>query len=277
MSSTEADFGRAWLRGPVAITGAGGHVGTHLQARLREEPNEVRALGRYTDAVIHRVGTLAPRGGNSYEAANLETVRRTIAALDGSAVRRVGSPAGRVPELPGRRPRFTGRLLAHKGDGQELVNACGRQSIVVRSTFIYGPPEDPGPSATAFVSRDGRPVSVIGSGRQQYAPVYVGDAVETLLRFALDPGAPSGTFALAGPDTLTVDDFVDTLGRTGVRKRHTGPRSTRVLACVVPSLTPAMVGVLAADSLPDGPAAATTLRLGFQSITNRYPMTVDPG
>lgn len=281
MSTTQADGGRTWLPGPVAITGAGGHVGTHLQARLREMPNEVRALGRDddavaafrdADAVIHLAGTLAPRGGEGYEAANVETVRRTVAALDGSAVQRVV-----FLSYPGADPGSPNDYLRTKGAAEALVHACGRRAVVVRSTFIYGPPEDPGPSATAFISRDGKPVSVIGSGRQRYAPVYVGDVAETLLRFALDPETPSGTFALAGPDTITVDAFADALGGRGVRKRHIGARLAQVLARVVPSLTPAMVGILAADSLPDGPAAATALGLRFRPITDRYPAERDRG
>src|SRR5262249_37796820 len=73
-----------FLSGPVAITGAGGHVGSVLSRRLAGLPNEVRALGRRNnlaeafreaDAVVHLAGTLQPLKGNSYEQANVETVR----------------------------------------------------------------------------------------------------------------------------------------------------------------------------------------------------------
>lgn len=72
----------SWLTGPIAITGADGHVGTFLRARLRATPNEVRPLSRSddlaaalgdADAVIHLAGTLNPRGEDSYEDANVET------------------------------------------------------------------------------------------------------------------------------------------------------------------------------------------------------------
>ena len=39
----------SWLTGPVAITGADGHVGTVARARLAESPNEVRPLTRGDD------------------------------------------------------------------------------------------------------------------------------------------------------------------------------------------------------------------------------------
>lgn len=264
------------LSSPVVITGASGHVGTFLQARLRETPNEVRPVGRGddlaaavrdADVVIHLAGTLAPKFGSSYEDANTGTVRRTVAALAGSTVRRVV-----FISYPGADPGSANAYLRAKGEAERLVHGCGRDAVVVRSTFVYGPPEHPGPSAAPFVSKGGKPVSVIGNGRQRYAPVYVEDVVETLVRFALDPAAPTGTFALAGPDVVTVDEFADALSGHDVRERHLGPRLARALSHVLPSLTPAMVDVLAADSLPDqSPHAADVLALDLRRISDVYP------
>jgi uncharacterized protein YbjT (DUF2867 family) len=266
----------AWFTGPVAITGADGHVGRYLQARLAGLPNLVRPLGRDddlagafrdSDAVVHLAGTLAPHGGNTYRAANLDTVRRSLAALDGSAARRVV-----FLSYPGADPASSNEYLRTKGEAEQLVLACGREPVVVRSTFIYGPPDDPGPSATPFISHDGKPVSVIGSGRQRYAPVHVDDVAETLARFALDPSAPTGTFALAGPDTLAVDEFADTLSGADVKERHLTRSVAKVLARVVPALTPTTVDVLAADSLPDdSPLAAEVLGLELRRLSDDYP------
>lgn len=277
-----------WLSGPVAITGADGHVGTHLRARLRDLPNEVRPVGRNDDpgsavrdaeTVIHLAGTLAPRGDNIYQAANVETVRRTIGALEGSTVRRVV-----FLSYPGADPGSRNDYLRAKGEAEQIVLACGRDAAIVRSTFIYGPPESPGPSATPFLIEAGKVVSaigtsrrrhsvtVIGSGRQRYAPTYVEDVVEALTRLALDPAAPTGAFALAGPDALTVDEFVDALNGADVKERHLGRHVARLVSHVLPTLTPTMVDVLAADSLPDGsPLAADALGLELHHLADHYP------
>jgi uncharacterized protein YbjT (DUF2867 family) len=262
--------------GPIAITGADGHVGTHLRARMQGLPNELRPLGREDDlasafadahAVILLAGTLAPIGRNTYEAANVETVRRAVAALSGSTVKRLV-----FLSYSGADPTSSNRYLRTKGEAEHLIHACGCPAVVVRSTFIYGPPADPGPSATPFMVGSGKAVSVIGTGRQHYAPVYVEDVVEALVRFALDSEAPTGTFALAGPDTLTVDEFVDALNGADLKERHLGRHAARVLARVVPKLTPAMVDVLAADSLPDdSPLAASALSLNLTHLVDNYP------
>src|SRR5262245_51915356 len=243
------------LSGPVAVTGASGHVGGVPSRRLAEFPTEVRAVGRRddladavrdADAVVHLAGTLQPLKGNTYEQANVETVRKTVEALAGSSVKRIVflSYVGADPVSPN-------EYLRTKGDAESLVAGGGRDAVIIRSTFIYGPPDDPGPSTAPFIAHAGKAVSVIGSGTQRYAPVFVGDVADVLIRAALDPSAAMGTFALAGPDVLSVDEFVQVVNGGPVKERHLQGRLARMLAHVVPTLTPALVEVMGTDSLPD--------------------------
>src|SRR5262245_30041453 len=262
------------LSGPVAVIGASGHVGGVFSRRLGECPNEVRALGRRdnvveavrdADAVVHLAGTLQPLKGNTYEQANVETVRKTVEASAGSSVERIVflSYVGADPASPN-------DYLRTKGEAESLVSAGGRDAVVIRSTFIYGPPDDPGPSTAPFIAHGGRAISVLGSGAQRYAPVFVGDVAEVLVRSALDPLAPTGTFALAGPDVLTVDEFVRVVNGGAVKERHLRRRLARVLAHVLPTLTPALVEVMTADSLPDTSLAADVLGIDLHSIREVY-------
>lgn len=263
-----------WRTGPVAITGASGHVGRFVRARLAGLPNEVRPLGRGddlaaafadADAVIHLAGTLQPLGENSYEEANVGTVRRTVEALAGSAVTRV-----LLLSYVGADAASDNAYLRTKGEAERLVLGCGREGVVVRSTFIFGPPDDPGPSAAPFISH-GHAVAVIGSGRQRYAPVYVADVAEALVRFALDPATPTGTFGITGPRALTVDDFAAALSGGHARERHLRGPVARALAHLTPRLTPAMVNVLAADSVSDGAASADrVLGMRLHSVADTY-------
>jgi NADH dehydrogenase len=250
-------------------------VGRFVRERLAALPNEVRPVGRDddlhaaladADAVVHLAGTLQPMHGNSYEAANVATVERTVAALAGSTVARVvllsyvGADAGSGNDY-----------LRTKGEAEELVRGCGREAAVLRATFIFGPPDDPGPSAVPFISTDGHAVAVVGDGRQRYAPVYVVDVAEALVRLALDPAAPTGTLALAGPQEIAVDEFVETLSGGHARERHLRRPVARALSHLTPRLTPAMVDVLAADSLADGSRpAAEALGLGLRSLAGTY-------
>ena len=186
----------AFLSGPVAVTGASGHVGGFLSRRLAEQPNELRPLGRHdnvvsalrdADAVVHLAGTLQPLRGNTYEQANVESVRRTIDAVEGSSVKRIV-----FLSYVGADPGSSNDYLRTKGEAESLVAGGGRDAVIIRSTFIYGPPDDPGPSTAPFIAHGRKAVSVLGSGAQRYAPVFVGDVADVLRRAALDPSASIG-------------------------------------------------------------------------------------
>src|SRR5262245_4986314 len=269
----EVDVG-TFLGGPVALTGASGHVGGFLSRRLAEVPNEVRVLGRRdnlaeafrdVDAVVHLAGTLQPLKGNTHEQANVESVRKTIEALAASSVKRIA-----FLSYVGADPASANDYLRTKGEAESLVAGGGREAVAIRSTFIYGPPANPGPSTVPFIAHGGKAVSVLGSGAQRYAPVFVGDVAEVLMRAALDPAAPTGTFALAGPDVLTVDEFVQVVNGAAVKVRHLHGRLARLLAHILPSLTPALVEVMAADSLPDTTLAAEIFGIDLRPIRDVY-------
>jgi uncharacterized protein YbjT (DUF2867 family) len=260
-----------WFRGPVAITGASGQVGTALQKRLSDLPNEVRALKRDddleaafrgVDVVVHLAGTLAPKRPNTYRAANLATVETTVAALRGSGARRVvflsyvdADPASRNP------------YLRHKGEAEGLLEESGTPAVIIRSTHVYGTPDEPGPTVAAMLSNDGKPVSVLGPGTQRYAWVARDDVVEALVRAALSPEAPIGTLELAGPEAVAVDDFVRHVNGEGLRIRHLAPWAARVMGRLLPSLPSPLVDVMLRDSLPRGEAPDAAERFGVSPRT----------
>src|SRR5215813_85318 len=264
----------AFLSGPVAVTGASGHVGGFLTRRLAEQPNELRPLGRHddvvsalrdADAVVHLAGTLQPLKGNTYEQANVDTVRRTIDAVEGSSVARIV-----FLSYVGADPGSSNDYLRTKGEAESLVAASGREAVVIRATFIYGPPDNPGPSTAPFIAHGRKAISVIGSGRQRYAPVFVGDVAEVLARATLDPSASTGTFALAGPDVLTVDEFVQVVNGGVVKERHLHGLLARLAAHALPTLTPTLVDVMATDSLPDTTPASDVFGVNARSIRDVY-------
>lgn len=264
----------AMRTGPIAITGASGHVGTALRRRLAQERNEVRPLGRDADlaaafrdaeVVVHLAGTLAPARGDTYESANLDTARAVAAALAVSRVRRVVelSYVDADPDSPN-------AYLRAKGRGERALAESGVEVLSLRCPWIFGPPADPGPSFAPFLSHGGKPVTVIGRGDQRMAPVFVEDVAEAIVRGGLDPAAPTGVFALAGPQELTLDAMIALLDGAGVRERHVPPSLARLLAHLSPQLNPTLVEVLLADSLPRDPSAAEALGLTLRSPAEVY-------
>src|SRR6516162_1664891 len=164
----------AWRTGPVAVTGASGQVGSRLLRRLDQLPNQVRPLGREdelvsafgdADAVVHLAGTLQPRKPNSYRAANLDTALAAAAALARSTAQRVVFLSFLTARLDA-----SNSYLRYKAEAEEALRSTGVPAVIFRCDHICGPPDEPGPTASAFVAKSGK-VLLLGSGSQRLAPL----------------------------------------------------------------------------------------------------------
>lgn len=254
------------LTGPVAVTGADGHVGRTVRRHLAEHPNEVIALtgegdwgsaADRADALIHLAGTLQPTGSNTYDAANVGTVQRWLDGLRDRRPRRVV-----FLSYVGADPSSSNDYLRTKGEAERLLERSGIPATIVRSTFIYGNADEIGPSFASYVGEPGAAVSVIGDGRQRIAPIHVDDLAHLLTAAAIDPSTPTGTFEISGPQTVTLDDFVTALNPSGATIRHLPAFVARLAARVTSRLTPSMVEVLLADNVPAGDPIETARLFG---------------
>jgi uncharacterized protein YbjT (DUF2867 family) len=250
----------------VAIVGAGGQVGTALRGRLARERVEVRPLGRpddlptairETDAVVHLAGALRPRHHDTYQQANRDTVAATCAAMQGSAARRV-----LFLSFPGAAASSANPYLRSKGEAEQLLGDCGVPAVIFRCAHIYGPPERPGPTASAMLARRRPVVWVLGSGSQRYAWVALEDVAEILARAVLDPDPPARTFALTGRCAYPVDEFVRQINPRPVRIRHLPAWASRAAGRAVPALPWPLVDVMLHDCLADAGARDAAAAFG---------------
>jgi uncharacterized protein YbjT (DUF2867 family) len=195
---------------------------------------------------------------NAYRAANLDTALATAAALAGSRAQRVVSLSFLTARLDA-----SNSYLRYKAEAEEALSSCGVPAVIFRCDHIYGPPSEPGPTASAFVAKSGR-VTLLGNGRQQLAPLYRDDVVEVILHAALDPQTPTGTFEFAGPDTMTAEAFARLVNSEPIRMRRTPAVLARLLGRVMPALTPELVDVMLADTVPTEDVTATARVFGVE-------------
>lgn len=246
--------------GPIAIAGADGHVGRWLVGRLGELGVEPRTIPRDGDtaaeisgcrSVVHLAGTLAPIAPNTFELANVETVRRTVEGI---------AQAGGVERLVyvsyvGADPSSRNAYLRTKGQAEELVRASGVDHTILRCPLIIGEPSRPGPTTESFLARDSRPIRALGDGRQLVAPLFAGDLVSILV--AACDGGPTGTFELGGPETMPLDDLIHIVNHPDISVRYTPVLLATIVAPFSKQLTPALIGVMGSDSVPgDNPRQA---------------------
>jgi uncharacterized protein YbjT (DUF2867 family) len=235
---------------PIAIVGGGGHIGTAVAAQLAAFGHRVQIVEqgdrldglRDADAIVHLAGGLVPDRLHPFTNGNVDTVRAVLEAA--------GDPRGRrfvFASFPGADPHSPNGYLRAKGAAEALIQASDFAPVVFRTCHVFGSPERPGALVEHLLAHRSHPVTELGTGFQRWTPIYVADVAEALARAAVDPGAPTGTFELGGPQTMTVDDLVDRLNGRSVRKRHLDGVTARVASYVLPGLSPTMADLLTRD------------------------------
>jgi uncharacterized protein YbjT (DUF2867 family) len=222
----------------VLVAGASGVVGRALvpllvsrdevraSVRRPEAADALRsagakvAVGSFDDAgslaeimkrvytVIHLVGGPAQPDDDAVFAANHGSVMTALDAARESKVRRFifVSAAGAALDAPN-------RYLRAKALAEEAVAASGLEFAIVRSTHAYGLG---GLWFAATVEgASASPPFTIGDGSPSIAPVFVDDLAGVLAAADDRQGPLEGTWAIEGPDALTVSELVSLLGSDG--------------------------------------------------------------
>jgi NADH dehydrogenase len=254
--------------GTVVITGASGQVGQALLSTLQGKCRSSIALVRkpahllanemivdwlnspkaqdaiaQADAVVHLAGNLRPDRGD-YTSANIKPTEVIVSALNQSQVKRVVflSYVGASKNSPN-------AYLSTKAQAESILQASGVPLTIFRCTHIIGSPAKPGPTAENLLSKNGKAVTVLGSGRQKVAPVYIEDVVSAIIAALCQK--QDGVFDLAGTECLSMDDLVNLLNKKTVKVNHLPPPIAKLLPWVVQDLPAALIDIMLADSLAD--------------------------
>ena len=229
----------------VFITGGTGFVGTAVIHELRARGIETRALvrgtgkarrlealgveaayGDVTDAgavlaaargcthVIHLVAIIRGRAAE-FERVMVGGTKNVLAAARAADVQRVVQMSALgVSE----QTRLLTPYFAAKWQMESDVRASGLEHVIVRPSFVFG---ETGGVLPTFVRqvRYSPVVTIIGSGKPRFQPVWIDD-VSAHLAAALDlPAAANGTFELGGPDQVSWDDLYRRLAEAMGKRR----------------------------------------------------------
>jgi nucleoside-diphosphate-sugar epimerase len=273
--------------GTVVVTDGSGFVGRRLLERLppadaftvaltrrqSELPARLVMSGALTgaalaealedaDQIVHLAGTTHAEG-ESYWTENVVAAEAVARAVRHGGARRIiflsstGAPAPAGNEY-----------LRAKAEAEHVLATAGCELVVLRTTHIVGPPRYPGPFVESLLpARDGV-VQVPGDGLQRVAPVLVDDVVAAVT--AALRGGPAGTYELAGPDEMTLDDLVTLVNRVGVVVRHVAPPLARLASWFDPSSSASAVDLVLRPSLGDPSAAVRAFGLTLHSVREAW-------
>ncbi len=238
---------------PVCILGGAGFVGQHLLNRLSRagyrcrvpvrrperhrhlrlvpgcEVREVAGWGADDLAgplegcgtLVNLVGILNEGGGRTFEATHVGFVETAIAAAAQAGVTRLLH----MSALNANAQDGPSEYLRTKGLGEQRAHAASEQGMAVtsfRPSVIFGPGDSfflrfagllrlvPGPFPLACADA-------------RFAPVFVGDVTEAMVRALGNPASAGKTYELCGPREFSLRELVEYTGeRIGRRVRVVG-------------------------------------------------------
>jgi len=183
-----------------------------VKANLRDE-DAVQAAMKSADAAINLVGILVQSGAQNFRdlhAAGAERIARAAAEHGVGRLLHVSALGARADS-----PALYARS---KAEGEERVRAAFPAATIFRPSIVFGP-EDDFFNRFAWLARLSPMLPLIGGGRTQFQPVYVGDVAQAASRALKDPAAAGRTFELGGPEIMTFKEIMQSVLKETRRKR----------------------------------------------------------
>ncbi len=225
----------------LLLTGATGTVGLPLLRRLTATGTPVRCLvrdprrlGAERVRVQIALGDLSDHLSFKHALRNVETVvhlastirdqpRGSIEELAGVATWRLVRAAERAGvkrfvffSVLGASTRSGARLLRAKAIAERALIESSLEHTVFAPSIIYSPSD---PYLTLLQRMSLLPVMPIpGDGKAAFQPIWAEDVAECVMA-ALAAPSPAERYELAGPETLTHQDVVETALRSYHRRR----------------------------------------------------------
>lgn len=218
----------------VFVTGASGGLGRRMTARLRRAGHELTVLrhrrpipaegvrvvdGSLEDAhalragidgvdcVLHLAAVTHSRRTAPYTRVNVEGTRRLLEAGAGTTpTPRFVFVSSTAAEAAG------GAYSASKAAAEREVRAYRGEHVILRPAEVYGTGGHEGIERLVSRVRENRAwIPIPGDGRERVGPVAIEDVEAGIERALSVPAAANRTFALAGPETMTLTRLVERL------------------------------------------------------------------
>ncbi|MDH5446679.1 MAG: complex I NDUFA9 subunit family protein [Gammaproteobacteria bacterium] len=223
----------------ICILGGTGFLGKHLVSRLATEGHEIRVLTRHRerhrdllvlptlslvqtdihdelalkkafagqDVIINLVGILNERGhkGRGFQHAHVQLAQKVVQACEANKIMRLLH----MSALHANPQKKTSHYLFTKGQAEELVHAVNNLQVTsFRPSVIFGPGD-------SFINRFYQllkimPIAMpLACANTRFAPIYVGDVVEAIVKSLHNPETIGQRYELCGPKTYTLKQLVE--------------------------------------------------------------------
>ncbi len=200
----------------VAITGATGFIGSHLETRLTDEGHEVARITRrdlndvdqltaaFADCkvVAHCAGVNREIGDQTFARVHVEITRNVIAAAKNAGVEKIVL----MSFLRGR-PHCGSPYHESKWEAEEIVRNSGTDYTIIKAGIVYGR----GDHMLDHLSHALHTFPVfglVGLKEKSIRPLAIEDLVHVLRAAVVDRRMKRQTIALVGPEEIYLSEAV---------------------------------------------------------------------
>ena len=237
----------------ILVTGATGYVGRHLVARLAQEGERPRCLVRDikraasilpaeqvelvagdttlpatlapalqgVDTIVHAAFMTADHkqsDGNHYGVTNVQGTANLVKAAQAAGVKRIIEMSGL-----GTRPDKPGTYMQGRYQAERMLKESGLDWTIIQPSVLFGK-DAPFIKGLADLIRTSPVVPLIGGGKMQFQPIYVGDVVTVVLKVLQEPERTNHkTYTIGGPEYYTFTQVIDALLRAMHKNRIKAP------------------------------------------------------
>lgn len=211
-----------WVRVPTRKRAHGEALRVIPTVELMEanvhDPGTLDRLVADMDVVVNLIGILNESRGATFQAVHVAFVEKLIRALKATGVRRLlqMSALGAAPDGPS-------RYLRSKGEAESRIRAATDLDFTLfRPSAIFGP----GDSLTnrfADLLRLSGGFVPLARARARFAPVYVGDVADAMVRALDDRGTSGQCYELGGPEVMTLESILRLTARQSGHSCHILP------------------------------------------------------
>jgi NADH dehydrogenase len=220
-----------------------------------------------SQAAVNLTGILYQRG-QTFEAVHVKGPE----AIAGAAAR-LGLRAFVHVSALGADPESDSHYAQTKAEGEKRVREAFPAATIMRPSLLFGP-EDRFFNRFAEMARFSLVLPLVGGGRTQFQPVFVGDVAAAIVTALDDPTAQGKTYEVGGPTIYSFRELMEIILRETGRRRALVPlpfalaslQSIFLQLLPNPLITPDQVRLLKKDNVV-APTAHTLRDLGITPTT----------
>ena len=122
----------------------------------------------------------------------------------------------------GVRENHISKYMQSKHHGEQNIQNIFKQSVILRPSVVFGP-EDKFFNTFASIAQLSPALPLIGGGKTKFAPIYVGDIAQTIVKVLEQNNSKTKIYELGGPENYSFKELMQILLAEIKKKRFLIP------------------------------------------------------